>query len=150
MQPHRYYERRPLGGGTFTSGVVGRLILVNAAVYILGILLPLQFTNFFALTPRVVVENFHFWQIFTYMFLHGGIRGDGRRQSDERKIGNVLAFSVLPDNEVLGGQVCNRTTVFVCNDGIHLHNVHVDSKYFKIGGICRRFGFLGMRRRQYT
>jgi len=72
MPLHRYYERRPLGGGSFTSGVVGRLILANAAVYILQMILPNRFTDLFSLTPRLVVENFYFWQVFTYMFLHGG------------------------------------------------------------------------------
>lgn len=72
MQSYRHYERRPLGGGNFTGGIVGRLILANAAVFILDIVLPPQFRVFFSLTPRMVVENFYFWQIFTYMFLHDG------------------------------------------------------------------------------
>jgi membrane associated rhomboid family serine protease len=70
MQQHRYYERRPLGGGNFTGGIVGRLILINIAIFILEIILPFQFRVLFSLTPRLVVENFYLWQIFTYMFLH--------------------------------------------------------------------------------
>jgi len=29
--------------------------------------------SWFALTPAQFVNNFYFWQIFTYMFLHGGV-----------------------------------------------------------------------------
>jgi membrane associated rhomboid family serine protease len=72
MRAYRYYDRKPLGGGNFTGSVVGRLVLVNVAVFILDIILPNQFRALFALTPWVVVQNFFFWQIFTYMFLHDG------------------------------------------------------------------------------
>jgi membrane associated rhomboid family serine protease len=72
MRAHRYYESKPLGGGSFTGSVVGRLILINTAIFILDYVLPDQFRALFALTPRIVVENFYFWQAFTYMFLHDG------------------------------------------------------------------------------
>jgi membrane associated rhomboid family serine protease len=59
-------------GGNFLNSVVGRLILANLAVFLLMNVLPYRLIVPFALTPRVVIENFYLWQIFTYMFLHAG------------------------------------------------------------------------------
>ncbi|NIO27273.1 MAG: rhomboid family intramembrane serine protease [Candidatus Latescibacteria bacterium] len=72
MRTYYYHGRRPLAGGNFTSGVVGRLILANVLIYILQLVLPVRFSLLLALTPRVIIEDFYIWQIFTYMFLHGG------------------------------------------------------------------------------
>jgi membrane associated rhomboid family serine protease len=60
----------PMGSSLATS-VIGKLILANVIVFIIQNVFP-TFTALFALTPRLVVENFMFWQMGTYMFLHGG------------------------------------------------------------------------------
>ncbi len=72
MRTYHHYERRPLGGGSFFGSIVGRLIIINFIVFFLQHILPEQFTLFFALNPSEVVDKFQVWQIFTYMFLHGG------------------------------------------------------------------------------
>jgi membrane associated rhomboid family serine protease len=61
------------------SPMVKRLIIINCAVFLFGSILALidpallyRFLNFFGLVPVLVVNQLHFWQLFTYMFLHGG------------------------------------------------------------------------------
>lgn len=57
--------------------MVKKLIIINAIVWI-GVqlilerlILPeLQMIHFFGLVPYDVIAKFHFWQFFTYMFLH--------------------------------------------------------------------------------
>lgn len=53
--------------------VVKTLLLANAAVYLLLILLPVNLGIIFGLVPRFVWSKFFIWQLFTYMFLHGGL-----------------------------------------------------------------------------
>jgi membrane associated rhomboid family serine protease len=74
MTPTHYHRQnqRPPWGQSFASSIVGRLILANVVAFVLQQLFSPVFTNVFALTPRVVVENFYLWQLGTYMFLHGG------------------------------------------------------------------------------
>jgi membrane associated rhomboid family serine protease len=52
--------------------VVKVLLLSNAAVYLLALLGHLDFAGFFGLVPKLAWSRFFFWQLFTYMFLHGG------------------------------------------------------------------------------
>lgn len=67
------YGRRPSPwGGYFNNRTVNQLILANVAVFFLEIILQPGFTQILALTPRLVVQRFYFWQPFTYMFLHAG------------------------------------------------------------------------------
>jgi len=64
-------------GIPFLSPMVKRLIIVNAAVWFVGIIIlqrllfdqPYLF-QWFGLTPLRVVQDFFVWQPFTYMFLH--------------------------------------------------------------------------------
>ena len=65
-----YYRPRPAWGQNFASTMIGRLILINVGAFLVQNMVP-SFTALFALQPRMVVENFHVWQIVTYMFLHG-------------------------------------------------------------------------------
>ena len=65
-----FYES---GSGGFMSNVpkaVKHIILINVLVYVMTAIRPLfmyeTFSMFFPLSP-----NFHFWQPFTYMFMHG-------------------------------------------------------------------------------
>lgn len=73
MSPTYYYRhyQRPPWGQSFTASVVGKLVIANVVAFVLQQVFR-QFTAVFALTPRVVVENFYVWQLGTYMFLHGG------------------------------------------------------------------------------
>jgi len=49
------------------------LLISNVGIYVLGLLLRLQFLAYFALRPVDVVTHFFLWQLVTYMFLHGSI-----------------------------------------------------------------------------
>jgi membrane associated rhomboid family serine protease len=53
--------------------MIGKIILANIAVFLLQLLFRPHFSNLFALSPRLVVENFFVWQLVSYMFLHGGL-----------------------------------------------------------------------------
>jgi len=52
------------------------LLIVNVAIFVVGFFLrstPFgSFLSLMALVPRAVVDFFMFWQLATYMFLHGG------------------------------------------------------------------------------
>jgi membrane associated rhomboid family serine protease len=57
--------------------MVKKLIIINAIVWIgfqlilEGFILPeLKLVEFFGLVPHSFLTRFHFWQVFTYMFLH--------------------------------------------------------------------------------
>jgi membrane associated rhomboid family serine protease len=58
-------------GQQFAGTMIGRLILINVAVFLLQNIIPIV-NGLFALRPRMVVENFFVWQLGSYMFLHGG------------------------------------------------------------------------------
>jgi membrane associated rhomboid family serine protease len=49
------------------------LLISNVGIYVLGLVLRLQFLSIFALRPVDVVTHFYLWQLVTYMFLHGSI-----------------------------------------------------------------------------
>ncbi|HOP64002.1 MAG TPA: rhomboid family intramembrane serine protease [Spirochaetota bacterium] len=54
---------------------VMRLIFINVAVFLIQIIVREYngiMVGYFGLTPVLVLEKFFIWQIFTYMFLHGG------------------------------------------------------------------------------
>jgi membrane associated rhomboid family serine protease len=70
---------------TYTKSWVVRLIVLNVAIFIFHQIIfsvvglgdqPVAMrdiiTNYFGLRPISIVENFYVWQLFTYMFLHGG------------------------------------------------------------------------------
>jgi len=60
-------------GGGLVPPVVKTLLLANAAVYLLLLLTPIDFSVLLGLVPRLVWSKFFIWQLFTYMFLHGGL-----------------------------------------------------------------------------
>ncbi|MBI4721323.1 MAG: rhomboid family intramembrane serine protease [Chitinivibrionia bacterium] len=72
MPQYYYFERRPVWGGFSTGSMVTKIVLANVIVYILQQIFSAQFTRLFALTPRMLVERYYVWQIFSYMFLHFG------------------------------------------------------------------------------
>lgn len=71
INPYFRQSQSPPWGQPLANSMIGKLILANAVVFILQILFRPHFSNFFALSPRLVVENFYVWQLVTYMFLHG-------------------------------------------------------------------------------
>jgi membrane associated rhomboid family serine protease len=64
---HRTFSFGPGG----ISKAVKYLLYVNAGVFLLELLWGAQLIHIFGLTP-VLVRKGYLWQIFTYMFLHGG------------------------------------------------------------------------------
>ncbi len=64
-----------MGFGYGLPPMVKRLLIINAAVFVLTVLFSqMQHTIFylFGLVPQLVTHRFMVWQFFTYMFLHGG------------------------------------------------------------------------------
>jgi membrane associated rhomboid family serine protease len=72
----RSYARPYIGVPGLPRGIKW-LLIINVAVFLLqwfsqGTALGRSF-GYFALTPSQVATHFYFWQLVTYMFLHGGI-----------------------------------------------------------------------------
>jgi membrane associated rhomboid family serine protease len=61
--------RRPLRYQYYNATVT--LIIVNVVMFLLMYLFP-QILRYLALTPALVVQSRAWWQVVTYMFLHGG------------------------------------------------------------------------------
>jgi membrane associated rhomboid family serine protease len=56
------------------GGVVTKIIVANALVFLLQIILiRTPFDRFMALSPRLVLTRGYVWQLVTYMFLHGDL-----------------------------------------------------------------------------
>src|SRR5262245_57582140 len=68
------YQTRTMmfGGGTVTPAVKF-LLIVNTAVFFLQLFLPSEILHLFGLVPAMIWQDFYFWQLFTYQFLHGGL-----------------------------------------------------------------------------
>ena len=72
------------GTEVYTKSWVIRLIMLNVAVFFVQILFSMgasseaagsfsdTLTIYFGLSPALVIGRFYIWQLFTYMFLHGG------------------------------------------------------------------------------
>jgi membrane associated rhomboid family serine protease len=72
MSFYRGQRSNPFSG-SWTRGIVTKLIIINVAVFILEILLSnTNFILLFGLSPRLVLTRGFVWQLITYMFLHGG------------------------------------------------------------------------------
>lgn len=54
------------------SGAARALIIVNAGMFFIQILSGGRLSGFLGLVPSLVVKKYFFWQVVTYMFLHGG------------------------------------------------------------------------------
>lgn len=70
-----YKFQNPMDGFSRTK-IVKSLIIINAAIYLIQIILSLTghndwFILYFGLTPKLVTSNFFLWQFLTSMFLHG-------------------------------------------------------------------------------
>lgn len=60
------------GYGGMIPPVVKGLLLSNVVVFFLIYLGPIGITGIFGLVPKLVWSRLMIWQVFTYMFLHGG------------------------------------------------------------------------------
>ena len=69
---YRYQMSSISFGGPLTP-IVKRIIIACASVFVVQLIAGGPITEYFSLTPRLVLEKFYFWQLLTYMFLHGGI-----------------------------------------------------------------------------
>jgi len=68
---HYGYRSLSFGPGRITKAVK-YLLLANVGVFFLELLWGAELIYIFGLTPALVKKGF-IWQIFTYMFLHGGL-----------------------------------------------------------------------------
>lgn len=59
-------------GGGVLPRMIKHLLIINGVVFLFQLILPRGFTYYFGLVPAMVKNNFAIWQLFTYMFLHGG------------------------------------------------------------------------------
>ena len=75
MAQPRFKYRRSFFSGYFTPGVKW-LLIINTVVFLFwaigGRAVQPHLLTLFALTPELTIRNFMVWQIFTYLFLHGG------------------------------------------------------------------------------
>mgnify|MGYP001076068422 CR=1 FL=1 len=54
------------------SNATVALIVINVAVYLIGLVYPRSLL-YLALIPRLVIGEHWFWQVASYMFVHGGM-----------------------------------------------------------------------------
>jgi membrane associated rhomboid family serine protease len=64
------FWRRPLSPRFYNATIA--LIVVNVAFFVVTALAPRFVMTYLALTPIVVFRTGAFWQVLTYMFVHGG------------------------------------------------------------------------------
>ena len=77
---HTYRKSFSSFGYSPWTPVVKTLVTLNVACFFLQILIQVffgregfsYFLSYFAFIPEVVVQKYYVWQVFTYMFLHGG------------------------------------------------------------------------------
>ncbi|MFC1562780.1 rhomboid family intramembrane serine protease [candidate division KSB1 bacterium] len=73
---YQEYQRYEIGMNRAITPVVKLLIIANAAVFICQILFAeifhISLSPYLGLVPKYVYTRFTLWQIFTYLFLHGG------------------------------------------------------------------------------
>lgn len=60
-------------GGQYFRGAVKWLIIANIAVFFIQMLWGRQCEMLFGLVPAFVWQKLMIWQLFSYMFLHGGV-----------------------------------------------------------------------------
>lgn len=68
---YRYYHR-PLFSRQW-GGAIKWLIIANVSVYLVQVFAGRNFLYTFGLVPYQITRNLRLWQIFTHMFLHGGL-----------------------------------------------------------------------------
>lgn len=68
-QPRSYYGG---GGGRSITPGIKILLITNAVVFLIQRVAGFEFTALMGVTPTMVLQDLYFYQLFTYMFLHGG------------------------------------------------------------------------------
>lgn len=133
MSPYSYRPSSPFGGPGFLNSAVGRLILINAAVFFLTYLVP-GFTGLFALTPRLVLERGFVWQLVTYQFLHAGFG---------HIFFNMLALFFFGNmvESVWGARRFLRYYL-ICGIGAGLLNMAIDQRATVVGASGSIYGVL--------
>ncbi|MEW5978652.1 MAG: rhomboid family intramembrane serine protease [Acidobacteriota bacterium] len=70
---YRRYSMSSISFGGPLTPTVKKLIIACFVVFLLQLLAGYRLTYFLGLQPALVLDNFFFWQIVTYLFVHGGI-----------------------------------------------------------------------------
>lgn len=78
---YNYYRPSLFGGFKFFPPVIKTLLIANVAVFLLADILSRFTINGVSFDPYIAQilflfplgNGFHFWQLFTYMFMHGGM-----------------------------------------------------------------------------
>lgn len=68
-----YRTRQITFGGGAVTPAVKFLLIINTVVYLIQIFAGGPFIRLLGLVPRLVWQELHVWQLFTYQFLHGGV-----------------------------------------------------------------------------
>ncbi len=67
-----YYRPQFVGRGGMMPPVVKALLILNVGVFFLTYFLTGAIAGYLGLVPKLVWSKLMIWQLFTYMFLHGG------------------------------------------------------------------------------
>ena len=67
------YNRYRFSFGYGLTPVIKKLIILTAALFFLQGIVSSRITLYLGLVPLLVWKKFFLWQLFTYIFLHGGI-----------------------------------------------------------------------------
>jgi len=67
------YNRYRFSFGYGLTPVIKKLIILMAALFFLQGIVSSRITLYLGLVPLLVWKKFFLWQLFTYIFLHGGI-----------------------------------------------------------------------------
>jgi membrane associated rhomboid family serine protease len=67
------YDRYRFSFGYGLTPVIKKLIILMAALFFLQGIVSSRITLYLGLVPLLVWKKFFLWQLFTYIFLHGGI-----------------------------------------------------------------------------
>jgi membrane associated rhomboid family serine protease len=67
------YNRYRFSFGYGLTPVIKKLIILMAVLFLLQGIVSSRITLYFGLVPLLVWKKFFLWQLFTYIFLHGGI-----------------------------------------------------------------------------
>jgi membrane associated rhomboid family serine protease len=68
----QYQARYMTFGGRGITPAVKFLLIVNTGVFAIQTFADDRITFLFGLVPRLIWQDYYFWQLFTYQFLHGG------------------------------------------------------------------------------
>ena len=67
------YQQYRFSFGYGLTPVIKKLLIIMAAVFFLQTLVSDQITVYLGLVPYLVWHHYFVWQLFTYIFLHGGL-----------------------------------------------------------------------------